>query len=152
MGLALLLCACSGSGGSDETCALDASTHGALTWETERMPACLIPFGPPSGIWMVYNPLDEVVSTFEVDVRDVTADMTGTFPATVTLNLENGELWQTATPCSIEITENEYRSEDQFSTEYQVVGTGHCTDAAMKPGSSDAIVVDDFAFRFPAHW
>jgi hypothetical protein len=142
-----------GGGGGSGPCVLATAGTGATTWSFDGAPACLIPFGPDSGIDMSFLPLAGELERFEVSVDDVREGETGTFPATVTAKLRGGASYRTGATCTVTISEHVATGEsDSFSRTFQTSGDGACTSAATEVGGAGTVTIEPFEFRFPAHW
>lgn len=138
--------------GSSE-CELGIGISGAVTWSTPSTPACGIPFGPQTGIFMGYLFLDGAIQSVQIDVADVTEGETGTFPAAMTLTHVDGRTWTTEA-CRVVIQSHvpDPEFDDDFSRAYRVHAMGSCTDPAADEAGLETVIVDPFALRFPARW
>jgi hypothetical protein len=148
----------SGDGGGappigSSACELGIAITGALTWSTPSTPACGIPFGPQTGIFMGYLFLDGAIEAVQIEVGEVTEGATGTFPASLTLTHADGRAW-TSEACMVTIATHvaEPELDDEFSRAYRVQGTGTCTQPATDEAGTESVDVAPFQLRFPARW
>src|ERR1044071_10442752 len=149
IGISVMMAACGGGGGGDSTCELDGSTSGAVTWESNSSPACGIPFGGDQGREMLFLPIHEPISSFEVDVPAIHAGELGTFTATVKVRAaDHGPIF-TARMCSVTISEHSFIKDGELGRQFQAVGDGACTVEASEDAGS-TISIAPFSFRFPA--
>jgi hypothetical protein len=149
------------SGGEEESlpdCAIEIALAGGTeaTFPMEHPWACGIPFGPDSGMMMVFIPDHDSVGQVVIDIQDVREGETGTFSASGGVISRDGDRsWSTpGFDCAVEIGEHVAVGEDETSLEYQVVGSGSCAAAAdpVQGTTGDPISLGAFSFRFPAHW
>ena len=161
LGLVVGGCGDDADSGEDEElsdCALSMTLSGGLdaSFELEQSWACGVPFGPSSGVWMVFLPPDGDIGQVYVIVDDVTASGTGTFPAGVgVLMRESENEWGTLRDdCTVEVREHSLVQEDDPADEYLMVGSGSCSAAALPTPATtgDPVDVSAFEFRFPARW
>jgi hypothetical protein len=158
--LAVVLAGCSvrpggGDGGAAGSgpCELAVRTSGAIEWSPAGPPACSIPFGRDSGLWMWFHPPEGEVSAFVVEVPGLAPGEVGELTATVGLvPREIGEAWETPPTCTVIVDSSIFVSDDGFQVTYQIAGTGFCAEPAVLPGDLAPVAIEPFSFRFPARW
>lgn len=112
--------------------------------------ACVDAFAGEADVWMSFYPTDGDVGLFEVEVADVTAGGTGTFPAAARLRLRDDRSW-TAGSCTAVVDEHTYQDTADGVDAYLFVGTGSCAAPAVDADGGE-VEVGPFAFRFVSHW
>lgn len=155
-----------GCGGDDDTSGGDTAAapscaarvaftggfQGGIEWADI---GCGVPFGPDTGVEMVFLPGDGTIAQFVVSVAGVHPAETGTFEAGCGLVLSDDRRWSTATTgCSITIDANEVEKHDGTTDRYAVHGTGSCSAPAEAAAGTTAadVTVGPFEVQFPAVW
>ena len=156
-GACALLGACGGESSGQETCALQGTLSGAVTWQSDSAPACVSVFSSSSsgGVEMDFRPLQAPVSQLTVKVSSVKAEMTGPFPASFEVRLPDNRKWATAAAaCTVTVESSTYVSTDELgSKRYQLAGRGECAAAAMpQSAATGTVTIAPFTFRFPAQY
>jgi hypothetical protein len=147
-----------GAAGDDPPdCSLSVNLAGGYQASLQHRPtwACGVPFGPDSGVWMVFLPGEGEVSSIDVMVDDVVRGQTGAFPAGVGLYLKDDRKWGTKTDeCTVEVREHVLQQEDEPADEFLMVGSGSCSAPALPADGTagEPIEVGAFEFRFPPRW
>lgn len=122
--------------------------------------ACAIPWGPDSGVLMVYLPVEGDLGSLEISIDDVTEGETGTFPADVSIILRDERRWTMAPGgCTVQVDEHSFQNEDEFTKGYLMTGSGSCSapaeafdPATGDPATDDPITIGPFEFRFGPRW
>jgi hypothetical protein len=153
---------CGDDGGGAEAeelpdCSLRMQLQGAhqASFEHGASWGCAVPFGPESGVWMVFLPGEGDVSSIDVMVDAVGPAQTGTFPAGVGVYTKDDRSWGTKRDdCTLTVSENVLQEEDTPADEYLMVGSGSCAAPALpsEEGSGEPIEVGAFEVRFPPRW
>jgi hypothetical protein len=98
------------------------------------------------------------VQSFELLLAEILEGETGSgFRGAVAITLEDGIQFVSSTSaCTLTVSENRHVSTDPEQTplgqrkNYQIVGTGTCTEAAV--GTTGDVTVGPMSFRIPAVW
>lgn len=100
---------------------------------------------------MDYRPLEMDVKQFVVDLPTLQANMTGPFPAKVSVRHSDNRQWNTAmNGCTVTVETHEFVKEEEFAKKYKITGRGECANPAMPSGSaSGTVTISPFTFSFP---
>lgn len=163
--VALLATACSDTGetGDDDSndsgipggsCRVGVTLGGAVdhALSASEDAGCGSSFAGDTGVHTAFLPVDGgTVEAFTIEIDEIHAGETGSFPGIARVRLDDGREWVTTAGCTFEVVEHEFEMEDADGiANYTLGATGSCEPAELA-GEAE-VTISDLSLRTASHW